>query len=141
MKPARGVPPVKSAAHVAKRASGKKAAAPPPLVSLSAPLPSLKLDPFLTKQALDKLVSGEAAREFNAGLRAKGDYDAYEFFKSVMQCENAQGKYRMEAAGYILNYDRAKKATAVVMTSGTPEDLAREIRAAGNAIDDCIEKP
>jgi hypothetical protein len=138
MKPARGVPPVKQTARAALPKSKVPKKTLPDLVTT---LPSLRLDPFLTKQALDKLVSGEAAREFNAGLRAKGDYDAYVFFKSVMQCENAQGKYRMEAAGYILNYDRAKKATAVVMTSGTPEDLAREIRAAGNAIDDCIEKP
>ena len=138
MKPVRGVPPVKLSARSALPKSKAPKKTLPDLVTT---LPSIRLDPFLTKQALDKLVSGEAAREFNAGLRAKGDYDSYEFFKAVMQCEAASGKYRMEAAGQILNYDKAKKATAVVMTSGTPEDLARAIRAAGLAIDDCIEKP
>ena len=137
MKPSRGVPPVQRTAHVAKKVVGKKA--PPPTLPLS--LPPLKLDPFRTKLALNKLASGEGAAEFEAELDALGDYTAYQFFKVVMRSKHVAGEDRMEAAKQILPYETAKKAPVLEMSGGTPEDFAREIRASSAAIDDCIEKP
>ncbi len=141
MKPTRGVTPVQRTAHVAKKAVGKKAKSlPPPPLPLTS-LPSLKLDPFRTKLALSKLVSGEGAEEFEAELDALGDYTAYQFFKVVMRSKHVAGEDRMEAAKQILPYEQPKKAPVLEMSGGTVEDFAREIRASVKAIDDCIEQP
>lgn len=142
MKPARGATLAKSTPRTATKVATKsKASVASPFPPVITTLPSLKLDPFRTKQALSKLASGEGAEELEAELDALGDYSAYEFFKVVMRSKHVAGSDRMEAAKQILPYEKAKPTPALEMSGRTVEDFARAIRASVKAIDDCIEQP
>lgn len=141
MKPSRGAPPVKPAARVAKKATSTKKATSSVFTSLSTSLPSLRIDPFLTKLAQKRLATGEGAEELEARLEQLGRYSAYQFLQEVMYSSCVAGDLRMDAAKQLLPYEQAKKAPVLEMGGGTVEDFARGIRASVKAIDDCIEQP